>query len=769
MSIFNESLFQIILNMSITSSVVIFTVLIVRIFFKKLPKAFSYALWFLVLFRLLCPVTLESSVSIFNLLTKENNKASVMEPVPYNIGYQETPEVNLYIPPITDSVNQSLPAATPYASINPMQFLMFLTELLWCIGMVLMLLIGIYSALRLKLTLRTACRIKDNIYYTEALTSPFVYGIISPRIYLPANLSETEKEYIILHEQTHIKRFDHFIKLLWHISLCIHWFNPLVWISFRLMERDMEMSCDEAVIKVMGEEIKVAYSSSLLQMSSRKKSFKTYLINPLAFGETSLKTRVKNILSYKRPVFWITSVSVTILLLITVTLLTNPRNDNKVILKEMQIQPENKITSVTTAENASNNNRTTDKDTMQNLLPNDLNQNSQSNYQNTQSIVTMGSEYKVTFVSRTNNILTANNSFEVTSDVTKYCIDILILQQGLTSSYSPGNDLELLDNYIRIEVTAKDYSYVSDYYLIVKNNHPYMQNGTTGNVVPVALKEYMILSYLLQPDLDVAKVVEDNLQKMLAFPLPYSNLSLYAQKVIEQNTLAYENILKYGDRALSYMLTCFQKGEGDTLKGQLMMLLCKEILGVRLTPDTDNISPTEWFLTFGIVSSTIMLDYTYEGEDPSLKLVYETETQMRRNENYSFLIPAVYIWKQYEEDNLLKVIATVSYSYYTLYGLTLTDNGGGVIPVAITYKKDSAGNYVLKFYEEAEDGSYFIPSIQNFCITPSTKKIIPGLADKIISNYSNSEELLKIKESNLEEYLIKKGLNNVIIDADLIK
>ena len=758
MSIFNESLFHIILNMSITSSVVIFTVLLIRIFFKKLPKVFSYALWFFVLFRLLCPVTIESSVSIFNLLAKESNTASVMEPVPYNIGYQETPEVNLYIPPVTATVNQSLPAATPYASINPMQFLMFLTELLWCIGMTLMLLTGSFSALRLKFILRTSCRVKDNIYTAEALTSPFVYGIISPKIYLPANLSETEKEYIILHEQTHIKRFDHFIKLLWHITLCLHWFNPLVWISFRLMERDMEMSCDEAVIKIMGEEIKAAYSTSLFQMSCRKKSFKTYFITPLAFGETGLKTRVKNILSYKRPVLWITSVSVTIILLIAVTLLTDPKHDTKTdINKNTKEQSDysqdiSEVTAVT-AEPVSDSNSDN--------LDNNFSQPSENKQDSITTDNIDRTTYKITSFNRLEGAPPVEVTIVLISDETIDYLNRLTLQLSASSYYSPGTDPELLDRYYRITATSEDSS--TDYYFFSKEGNAYIQIGKSGNQIPLTLKDYMILSYLLQPNLNTAQVVEDNLEIMLSTPLPYSNTALVVQKIIDKYPLEYENILKYGDAALSYMLTCFQKGEGDTIKGELMMHLSNEILGDRSNSATASLTPTEWFRTLKIMPATALPNYTYEGEDPILKLVYESETEMHKNKELGFLILAPYIWDYYSEGTRIKVFATIYYSYYNLYGLNLSANSSSIIPVAITYRKDTDGNYYQENYSEAADGSYFNTSIRDFCTTPESNKEIPGLADKIINNYSNNTELQKIMEANLKEHLKKYGLEDVTI------
>lgn len=737
MSNVTQALFHTILNMSLTSSVVIVAVLFLRLVLKKTPKVFSYALWFLVLFRLLCPVTLESPVSIFRLLEEKNSTNSVMEPVPYDIGYQAVPEVNLYIPPVTASVNQSLPAAAPYASINPMQVLLFLAELVWTFGLFLLLITGILSGLRLKFRLCTACRIKENIYQTGEFSSPFVYGLFSPRIYLPASLSPAETEYIILHEKTHIKRLDHFTKLLWHITLCIHWFNPLVWLAFRLMERDMEMSCDEAVLKAMGEGIKADYSSSLFQMSQRKSPGRTHFINPLAFGETGLKARIKNILTYKRPVIWMTSVSITIILLVAVTLLTNPKTDKDT--EPDGLPPLNNQAAADTITTMPVETADTD--------------NSNS---------TVGAAYTVVSVNRTAGVLSENAEYTISSYEQKNCIDLLILRLVAVSYIRPAVDLETLDNYIRIRITGKDYASYYDYYVFVKDGTPYIQGGIVGNNIPIPLKDYLIFSCLISPDAETEKVVEDNIHRMLLSSLPYSDISSY----MKSSPVAYDTILKYGDKALAYMLTCFQKGEGDTLKGQIMMVLCNEILGDRLYTGTQSTSPTEWFRTLNIVPATALPDYAYEGEDAILKLVYDTEIQMRRDESRGFLVTAPHIFGYYEEGNLLKVFATVYYSYYKLYSLKLSNEGGGVIPEAITFTKNSDGSYTLKSYEEAEDGSYFNSSIKKFCAMPLSGDTIPGLADKILSSYGNTEDLQELMASNLQEHLKKYGYENVTIDSE---
>lgn len=315
-----EQVFLKILNMSITSSYVIFFVLLARIFLKKAPKIFSYCLWSAVLFRLICPISFSSSLSLFSLF-----KNDTMEYVPSNIGYMSQPQINAGIDAVDNFINGSLPAATRYASINPMQVIISAFSLLWIIGIIGLLVYSVISYVVLKEKTSTALLITDNIFECENIISPFVLGIVKPKIYLPLSLSENERCYILAHEKTHIKRLDYLIKPFAFLILCLHWFNPLVWISFVLMSHDMEMSCDERVLKEMGKSIKRDYSNSLLALATYKK-----IINgsPLAFGESSVKSRIKNVLKYKKPALWVLVVSVVLVSMAGIGLTANPKMDD---------------------------------------------------------------------------------------------------------------------------------------------------------------------------------------------------------------------------------------------------------------------------------------------------------------------------------------------------------------------------------------------------------------------------------------------------------
>lgn len=287
-----------VLNMSFSAGFVILAVLVCRWCIRSLPKIFSYGLWMVVLFRLLCPVSIESAFSILPVS---------VHAIPEKIEYMGKPRIASGIGVIDHAVNSSLPSATPMYSVNPMQILLFIAEKVWIIGAAALLLYGVISCIILWRKLRNARKIsEEGVYVAENLKTPFVLGMIRPRIYLPEGLTEQETAYILLHERTHIRRLDYVVKAIAYLALCLHWFNPLVWAAFICIGKDMEMCCDEAVLRKMGSGAKEEYSTILLSLAAGKHLFPAAF---LAFGEGEVKGRVKNILSFKKlsvkmTIFW---------------------------------------------------------------------------------------------------------------------------------------------------------------------------------------------------------------------------------------------------------------------------------------------------------------------------------------------------------------------------------------------------------------------------------------------------------------------------------
>lgn len=291
-------LFSRVLNMSLTGSLVILAVLLVRVFLKRFPKIFSYALWAVVLFRLLCPVSLSAPVSAMNWLAPEVEETSAMTSRLMYVPVQRTPA----------SVSQaSLPEMEEPETISPVAekewdlTILDVAMYLWALGTAGMLLRGFFQYLALRRRLAEAIELKENVFLSDQIETPFVLGIVRPRIYLPCQVLREERRYILAHERHHIRRGDHLIKLVAYFALCLHWFNPLVWVAFVQAGKDMEMSCDEAVIRQLGPRSRAEYASALLRLSTKRRNIAG---SPLAFGEGDTKGRIINMANWKKPRLW---------------------------------------------------------------------------------------------------------------------------------------------------------------------------------------------------------------------------------------------------------------------------------------------------------------------------------------------------------------------------------------------------------------------------------------------------------------------------------
>ncbi|WP_246552286.1 M56 family metallopeptidase [Vallitalea pronyensis] len=244
-------------------------------------------------------------------------------------------KVHRLIEAVDSFVSQSLPLPTVGASANPLQIYVEIGAYVWIFGIIALLVYSFVSILSLYKQLKSAQLIEKNIFEANNLKIPFVLGLVRPKIYLPVGLSATERSYILLHEQTHIQRKDHMIKILAFLILSIHWFNPLVWVSFILMSKDMELSCDERVLKEMDEDIKKPYANSLLSLATRKP---IYNGSPLAFGEGNVKGRIKNVLNYRKPRFWVIVVALVVAIVVSIGLFTDPitvKEDNNSLTSQL--------------------------------------------------------------------------------------------------------------------------------------------------------------------------------------------------------------------------------------------------------------------------------------------------------------------------------------------------------------------------------------------------------------------------------------------------
>jgi beta-lactamase regulating signal transducer with metallopeptidase domain len=306
-----DALFLTILNMSLTGAFVITVICLARQLLKKAPKVISYALWAVAGFRLMFPVSIESFFSLMPFYSS---------PIPANIAMQTFPQINSGIPAVNNAVGSVLPAAVPFYSANPLQIWIAIGAWVWFFGAASLLVYGIVSFFILKRKMRNAVPVESNIYKAVNIKSPFVLGIVSPKIFLPAGLSDHERRYILLHEQTHIRRYDHIVKFAAYFVLCLHWFNPLAWLAFWLMGADMEMSCDERVMKELGNDISKDYSMSLVRIAVGRRILAS---SPLAFSEGGIKERVKRVLNFKKPARMIIVAAAVLAVILSVGLAMN--------------------------------------------------------------------------------------------------------------------------------------------------------------------------------------------------------------------------------------------------------------------------------------------------------------------------------------------------------------------------------------------------------------------------------------------------------------
>lgn len=356
-----DSFFLTVVNMSLTGSIAILAVLLVRLLLKRVPKLFSYLLWIVVLFRLICPFALSTRVGLPQVMINNQGTSiptafQTTEPTNgmedhTNLGQQNQQILNQNHMVSNKNEMNEVQTAQNISSWNRM---VMVAEYVWMIGVLILLLYSLVSYWHLKQILKDACFVDSNIFELEKLPTPFVLGFIKPCIYLPMGITGEERKYILAHERMHIKRGDYLVKLIGFLAATLHWMNPLVWIAFLCMSKDMEMSCDEAVIRNFGIEIKKKYSTSLLHMAMPQKRIN---MAPLAFGEGNVKSRIQNVLKYKKAGIGILTLCGCILgvvILILTTNRTTPENqirmsrvgetgvDNSSILQEHRLNAEAK-------------------------------------------------------------------------------------------------------------------------------------------------------------------------------------------------------------------------------------------------------------------------------------------------------------------------------------------------------------------------------------------------------------------------------------------
>ena len=311
-----ESLFLKLLNMSINAGWLVIAIVLLRLLLKNAPKYIRPVMWGLVGIRLIFPINIESVLSLI----------PSSETIPDEIIYSSEPTIHSGIEILNSTVNPIISnslAPNTANSASPAQIIIFVSAVVWAVGIALMLLYTAISFIRIKKRINESVAVDSNIFICDRIDTPFILGIIKPKIYLPSILNDTDRDYVIAHEKAHIKRLDYIWKPLGFLLLTVYWFNPLMWVAYILLCRDIELACDEKVITEMGAEIKKPYSEALINCSVPRKMIAAC---PLAFGETGVKGRIKSVLSYEKPAFWVIIAAVVICIVTAVCFLTNPKD-----------------------------------------------------------------------------------------------------------------------------------------------------------------------------------------------------------------------------------------------------------------------------------------------------------------------------------------------------------------------------------------------------------------------------------------------------------
>ncbi|WP_084134589.1 M56 family metallopeptidase [Paenibacillus harenae] len=564
--------FTTILNMSITASYAAIAVMVGRIFFKNLPKIFSYALWMAVLIRLVFPFSFQSAFSFLHLLPpREQANPSVMENAPGSIGLIPVETMDAEMDGKAQSLLSLIHPGSPELSAYPLQSLLEIASILWLAGVAILLIYSLVSYIRVNSNVKTATLVKDNIFETDRITSPFVFGLIKPRIYIPVGLDKDELSYVIAHEQTHIRRLDYLVKPFAFVTLIVHWFNPVLWLAYSLMSKDMEMSCDESVIRKMGTDQKASYSRSLLSLSVKRNGLLTG--SPLAFGESHIKSRIKNILTYKKPDIWVIAAAVLVTAASIALLTANPEYEAKA-------EPNSSAALYDT------------KLLMANKTP----------YVGNQSKVVALIEampFPSGYRRDTVELQTVQPPYGLTIHVIGASTSETLQHTDFEDVFFPNAVLlfSLIDNVDVISYKAADKGGQGEItgFTYTRDKAEEWNGGDVRYHADSAEALNKLIARMFNhssESIAIGTQIEKSLEIIQSSPKFSSNPGDY----IEAHRDEYERILRTDEEALAYLFAEFENGNiQNDLRGHIIMSVCKDLLGERDNVKDESLLPLQWY------------------------------------------------------------------------------------------------------------------------------------------------------------------------------
>lgn len=637
-----------VLNMSITAGYVILFILFFRLLLKKAPKNLSYVLWSVAAFRLVVPYSFKS---ILSLLPINSNV------IPQDIAYSQNPGINSGIESIDLFVSRSLPSPVVGASVNPLQVYSYIGSYIWILGLILFLLYGIVSVLLLKIKLKDAKEIEENVFEADNLKTPFLFGAISPKIYLPTGLGEDETRYILLHEINHVKRKDHLVKVFAFVILAVHWFNPLVWIAFILMSTDMELSCDQRVLATAEGNIKKPYANTLLTLAAKGNVLRA---GPLAFGEGNMKDRIKNVLNHKKPSLWIIVLALLLTVVVSIGLIADPKekelNENSVSYEIIKIVNGKEVHELDPvyAEDI----------VMGYMLSSSRLPGFDISLLNEYYLIHAAYEEGIVsdyyaFFYEGNAVVQGVDGYycrvdnELLKKLTVFDVSINMMNEITVSDYISkaileentdrhSNDDYATTAYSVLETVEKD-NIVEVYAMVLYMEFEFDGGGfdqSRGSHMPVAMTfekkktgEYVLVDYwrpmdgsyyaptieerfppqIYQEALDTQKYIVSHMQSCYEQVVEYAEVDtehvigkLFNEIMsspaymsdytayINEHIYEYRELIYYGKYTLGYCFDLFEKGDQSGLKGHIMASVLRDILGIKEDEGVDN-TGQDWY------------------------------------------------------------------------------------------------------------------------------------------------------------------------------
>ncbi len=568
-----EIIFLKLLNRSIAAGWLILAVLVLRFLFRKAPGWFFCALWGIVALRLLCPF---SPVSPLSLLPSGETLS------PYTVQFSTEPEIQSGVPALDHALNpiiQDTFAPSPGASVNPLYVWTFFAAVLWGIGAFCLLAHGLAALIRIRSRIRESVPFRDNLRLCDSINAPFILGILRPRIYLPADTDQAQLPYILAHEQAHLKRLDHWWKPLAYLLLSVYWFHPLIWVAYHLFCRDLELACDEKVIRDLSLEEKKAYSHALVSCSLQQR---LVLTCPLAFGEISVKKRVNRILHYQKPALWLLAAAAAAGIITAVCFLTDPPENIP------GLQPDYETPS----------------DTL----------DAQTPHETAEPLTDDTDPAVASLLQAASAAILEHNASSGPETYDLACCDFAILGTK-SQSLATENSEQMLTAYgwalyqtYRISETgiedvggshipvALTFEIKEDAY-----NLKYYWEPRDGSYFAEDIRN-RFPEFLAADGMDSQKFILPQIQSCYRQAVEYSGLDTDAvirrllkticsdpavssspRDYIKAHALEYRELTYYGSYTLSYCFRRFQKGGETGLEGWIMALVCEDLLGTRET------------------------------------------------------------------------------------------------------------------------------------------------------------------------------------------